>query len=410
MERAKPMEYRKLGRTGLDVSAIGLGTEYLMEQPQETAVAVVHKAIAQGINYFDLVANSPALRDVMGAALAGRRAQVLLTAHLGCVEEGGQYRVTRDPQVSEEFFLDYLSRYRTDYADVLFLHNNNSREDWERLTEPGGLWDLARRLQQEGKAHFIGLSGHNAAVALQAVESGYIDVLMFPVSLASHAVPGRGALQDACVAHNVGLVAMKPYAGGNLLRKEHIIYTEPYQMGRTQMRGAPTRFEKAVTLTPVQCLSYVLSQVGISTTVPGCKDLNELAEALAYRHASEEEKDFSAALPAFKDSMSGQCVYCNHCLPCPMEIDIGKTLSLLDEAQRQSTNALRADYEADPVGHGARPLSRRSLTELRADYGGLSVNAADCVECGDCVERCPFEVDVIAKMREAVQVFEVGPA
>lgn len=107
------MEYRTLGRTGLDVSAIGLGTEYLMEQPQETAVAVVHKAIAQGINYFDLVANSPALRDVMGAALAGRRAQVLLTAHLGCVEEGGQYRVTRDLQVSEEFFLDYLSRYRT---------------------------------------------------------------------------------------------------------------------------------------------------------------------------------------------------------------------------------------------------------------------------------------------------------
>jgi len=404
------MEYRKLGRTGLDVSAIGLGTEYLMEQPQDTVLAVVHKAIAQGINYFDLVGPDPASRDTMGAAFAGRREQVLLTAHLGCIERGGQYAVTRDPQVSEDFFLDYLRRYSTDYVDVLFLHNNNSREDWERLTEPRGLLDLARRLQQEGKAHFIGLSGHNAAVALQAVESGYIDVLMFPVSLASHAVPGRGGLQDACVAHNVGLVAMKPYAGGNLLRKEHIIYAEPYQMGRTQMRGAPTRFEKAVTLTPVQCLSYVLSQVGISTTVPGCKNLNELAEALAYRHASEEEKDFSAAFPAFKDSTSGQCVYCNHCLPCPLEIDIGKTLSLLDEAQRQSTNALRADYEADPVGHGARPLSRRSLTELWADYDGLPANAADCVECGDCVERCPFEVDVIAMMREAVQVFEVGPA
>jgi predicted aldo/keto reductase-like oxidoreductase len=408
--RANPMEYRKLGRTGLDVSAIGLGTEYLIEQPQDTVLAVVQKAIAQGVNYFDLIGPDPASRDTMGAAFAGRRQQVLLTAHLGCIEEGGQYAVTRDPQVSEEFFLDYLSRYRTDYADVLFLHNNNSREDWERLTEPGGLLDLARRFQQEGKARFIGLSGHNAAVAQQAVESGYIDVLMFPVSLASHAVPGKEALHDACVAHNVGLVAMKPYAGGNLLRKEHIIYAEPYQMGRTQMGGAPTRFEKAVALTPVQCLSYVLSQVGISTTVPGCKNLDELARALAYWHASEEEKDFSPVLPAFEDSVSGQCVYCNHCLPCPMEIDIGKTLSLLDEAQRQLATALRADYEAGPIGHDARPLGRRSTSELRADYDALPVKASDCVECGDCVERCPFEVDIIAKMRKAAQVFEVGPA
>jgi len=376
------MEYRKLGRTGLDVSAIGLGTLYVMEQPQETAVAVVHEAIAQGINYFDV----PALRGVLAAAFVGRREQILLTAHLGCIEPDGQYAVTRDPQVVEDYFHEYLRRYSTDHADVLFLHNNNSQEDWERLTEPRGLLDLARRFQQEGKARFIGLSGHNAVVALQAVESGYIDVLMFPVSLASHAVPGTEALQDACVAQNVGLVAMKPYAGGNLLRKEHIIYVMDIGMGRAQMRGAATRFEKAVTLTPVQCLSYVLSQVGISTTVPGCKDLDELAEALAYWQASEEEKDFSAVLPAFKESVSGQCVYCNHCLPCPMEIDIGKVLSFADKAQQQPTTALRADYDALPA------------------------KASDCLECGDCVERCPFEVDVIARMREAVQVFEVGPA
>jgi len=93
-----------------------------------------------------------------------------------------------------------------------------------------------------------------------------------------------------------------------------------------------------------------------------------------------------------------------------MEIDIGKVLSLLDEARRQLATALRADYEAGPIGHAARPLGRRSTSELRADYDALPVKASDCVECGDCVERCPFEVDVIAKMRKAVQVFEVGPA
>lgn len=120
------MEYRKLGRTALDVSAIGLSTEYLMEQPQDTVITVVHKAIAQGINYFDLVAPNSPFRDKLGAAFAGHREQVLLTAHLGGIERGGQYTVTRDPKVSEDFFLDYLRRYSTDYVDVLFLHNNNS--------------------------------------------------------------------------------------------------------------------------------------------------------------------------------------------------------------------------------------------------------------------------------------------
>ena len=100
--------------------------------------------------------------------------------------------------------------------------------------------------------------------------------------------------------------------------------------------------------------------------------------------------------------------YCNHCLPCPLEIDIGKTLSLLDQAQRQSTTALRADYEAGPIGHGARPFRLRSTTALRADYDALPVKASDCVECGDCMERCPFEVDIIAKVHRAVEVFETA--
>lgn len=220
----------------------------------------------------------------------------------------------------------------------------------------------------------------------------------------------RSALPAACVAHDVGLVAMKPYAGGNLLRKGHIIYAEDYQMGRTQTAGGPSRFEKTVMLTPVRCLSYVLSQVGVSTTVPGCKSLDESAHALAYWDASEEERDFAAALPAFKELASGECVYCSHCLRCPVEIDIGRTLSLLDEARRQSVTVLEAEDGAGPVGHGARALGRRSMAELRADYDALPVNAADCVECGNCVAHCPFEVDVISNMREAAQVLEAGSA
>jgi aryl-alcohol dehydrogenase-like predicted oxidoreductase len=65
------MEYRKLGRTGLDVGVIGLGTEYLNQQPRETVVAAVREAIERGVNYIDLVFSFPAYLDNLGAALRG---------------------------------------------------------------------------------------------------------------------------------------------------------------------------------------------------------------------------------------------------------------------------------------------------------------------------------------------------
>ena len=378
------MQYRKLGRTGLDVSAIGLGTEYLLNQPREAVVAVIHEAVAQGINYFDMFWAQPEFRDNMGAAFKGHREKVIITAHLGAIMRNGQHDRSRDPQVSEKYFLDFLQRLGTDTIDVLVLHNCDFQADYDTVMRAGGLLDLARRFQREGKARFIGFSGHNAATSLQAVESQNIDMLMFPVNLASHALPGKVDLLRACADHNVGLVAMKPFAGGSLLRDKRTIYVEDFQIGRTQMPGAPTRFEKPMTITPVQCLSFVLTQPGVSTTVPGCKNPDELAAALAYWEATEEERGFSAILPAFEQFANGECVYCNHCLPCPSEIDIGQTISLLEQARQNLTAELRAAYEALPA------------------------RASDCIQCSDCMDRCPFEVDVIEKMEQAVAVFGVG--
>jgi len=73
------MEFRKLGKTGLDVSVIGLGTEYLNGQPRETVASVVHEAIERGVNYIDLVFAFPEYLGNFGAALQGRRERVILT-------------------------------------------------------------------------------------------------------------------------------------------------------------------------------------------------------------------------------------------------------------------------------------------------------------------------------------------
>jgi predicted aldo/keto reductase-like oxidoreductase len=104
-----------------------------------------------------------------------------------------------------------------------------------------------------------------------------------------------------------------------------------------------------------------------------------LHSVLQYIDAPPEEKDFSSIITSFKEYTPGECVYCNHCLPCPSYIDIGAVIRLLDT------------YGTESVQH---------------EYNTLSAKASDCTECGACVERCPFEVDVLSKMKKAVAVFE----
>jgi len=363
----------------------GVGAEYLEFESKNTVISVVHEAIGNGVNYIDLFMASPGVRDNFGRALRNKRQKVMIAGHLGSVMRGGQYCRSRERVESLAFYEDLLWRLKTDYIDVLMLHFVEKQDDYERVFHSGGLLDLALRLRKEGKARFIGMSGHNVPTALQAVNGGYIDVLMFPINPAfdtlpeemlpgvslkvilyrqaptmnDEAIPARKALYHACSAHNVALVAMKPYAGGVLFRDN----------------------PSSIVLTPVQCLSYALSQPAVCTAVPGCKNVTEMRQALAFLSATEEEKDFSAigSNPMWK--IKGSCMYCNHCLPCPVSIDIGTLTRITDTAGFGLSDTVVAAYEALPV------------------------KASACTECGICVERCPFGVDVIANMNRAVAIF-----
>jgi len=378
------MQYRKLGRTGLEVSEISLGTEYLIYETPENAIAVLHQAVACGVNYFDTFWAQPGFRDMLGTAFKGIRHRVYLAAHLGAVMFGDQYGKSRDPQPAEAYFFDYLQRLGTDYVDALYLHNCDAQEDLDMIMKPGGLLEMAQRYVRQGKARFIGLSSHNAGTARMAVESGAIDMLMFPVNLASFAVPGQQELYQSCVAHGVGLVVMKPFGGGSLLREKSTITVEDFQSGRVQLAGAPMHFEQpAQKITPTHCLAYVLDQVGVSTIVPGCKNLDELAQVQNFWSTSPEERDYAMILPAFQQFANGECVYCNHCLPCPVHIDIGQTMSLLNQAHQNLTD------------------------ELCTAYAALPVKASECIQCRACEERCPFGVRVTAHFEEATALFGI---
>lgn len=376
------MKQRELGRTGLRVSEIGFGTEHLHGQPRQTVIDVIGEAVEHGVNYFDILWSYPDYLDNLGAAFSGLRDRVTLTLHLGSVvTDDGQYQRSRDRDACAAVYADMLHRLGTDRADVILIQWVDKHDDYERLLGPGGLLEVARRIRDDGGARFIGLSSHVAPVAERAVAGGHFDLLMFPINPAFDRLPGivdleavpetitpgqriepeRLRLYQVCAGRGVALVGMKPFAGGRF-----------FQLSDRQKAR----------LTPVRLLSYALSQVGVSTVVPGAKTTEELQAALQFLTATDEEKSFGAALSESAWSLTGSCVYCNHCLPCPSGIDIGGTLRLLGVAE-----------------HG---LS----TDLRSQYERLPAKASECSECGQCAERCPFGVDAPELMQRAATVFE----
>jgi predicted aldo/keto reductase-like oxidoreductase len=371
------VRYTKLGRTGLDVSVIGIGMEHLRGQSRKTAISVVREAIEHGVNYFDVIFSMPDYLDNMAAAFEGHRDRVLLTAHLGSTERKGQYLKSRSVRQCATFFLDYLRRVGTNYVDILFLHNFNSIGDWEKIVKPGGVLELALHLRQEGKAHVIGISGHYSDPLKAAIESGQVDVVMFPINLFNHAMPGRQELVDLCIQQEIGLVAMKPYGGGKLLNKRGSLRVPKYQTGGEMFKTKITS-----EITPAQCLSYVQAQVGVSVALPGVKSEAELTAALQALEETEAERDFSRLLTQFGRYQEGECVYCNHCLPCPAIIDIGQVLRMVDLAQWGITR------------------------DLQRAYDRLPVPASACTACEVCEKRCPFGVQVVVNMRRAVSLFE----
>jgi predicted aldo/keto reductase-like oxidoreductase len=367
------MKYKTLGKTGLKVSEISLGTEYLIDIPKEDAINVIRTALDLGINYFDLFFGQPRFRDTMGEAFRGRRKEALLAAHLGATANSeGQYERTRDLTVAKSYFEDFLTRYETDYVDVLFLHNSDGQEDFDLLMQPGGFYDLALEYKKQGKCRFIGFSSHTVETSMQAVTVPEIDLLMFPINLASHAVPGKNELFSLCQKENVGLIGMKIFGGGKLLQQD-----SKMEMRNEHTAGGAMVIEKPDAITATQCISYALSRTAVTCVVPGCATVEHLNDALSYYTNSEKQNDYSLRLADFKLFKKGECTYCNHCLPCPANIDIGQSIRLLDLAAA-----------------GVTP-------ELRKSFKAMSVSPADCIRCGMCEVRCPFGVDTVDLIAES---------
>jgi uncharacterized protein len=109
----------------------------------------------------------------------------------------------------------------------------------------------------------------------------------------------------------------------------------------------------------------------------------EIKEAVKYCDLTDAERDYTEILSSVRGGLHGSCVYCNHCQPCPSEIDIATVNKYLDIAKLDSNNI---------------PPS------IRSHYQNLTHKGDECSECGSCENRCPFDVPVIDNMKKAEEL------
>lgn len=375
------MRYRALSKTGLTVSEIGLGAEWLERHSAEEVKAVIDCCEEQGISILDCWMSEPKVRSNIGAAIAGKREHWIIQGHFGSTWQDGQYVRTRDMDKVVPAFEDLLDRLGTDYIDLGMIHFVDEVAEFHRIME-GEFLAYVKEQKAKGVIRHIGLSTHNPKVGILAALSGEVEMLLFSINPAFDLLPAsenmdryfseesyqeglggihpdRAQLYKLCEQRGVGITVMKGYAGGRLFSER----TSPF----------------GVALTPVQCIHYALTRPAVGSILAGYDTPDHVLAAVAYETASEEERDYASILAdASHHAYSGQCTYCGHCAPCPKGIDIAMVNKLYDLAvmQPQVPESIRAHYQA------------------------LSAGAEDCIACGNCEQRCPFGVPVMERMEK----------
>lgn len=380
------MKYREIGNTGIKISELSFGAEWMGELPDEEVNKLVKYCEQKGINALDCWMSDPDIRRKLGNAIEGNRENWIIQGHIGSTWQNNQYVRTREIDKVKPAFEDLLKKFKTDYMDFGMIHYVDEIKEYHEIMN-GEFIEYIRQLKEDNTIHHIGLSTHNPDVALLAAEEPEIELILFSINPAydimpatediedysnkekytrdlSSIAPERAELYQKCENNNTAINVMKCFAGGRLFNDED----SPF----------------GVAFTPIQCIEYALTRPAVKSVFVGVKSIKELDDSLAYYEANEDERDYTKILKnAPNHSFKGQCTYCGHCAPCPVNINVAMVNKYYDLAR----------------------IHEQIPESIREHYNNLSAHASDCIECGQCIKNCPFDVDVIDYMHKAEELF-----
>lgn len=333
------MKYTTLGKTNLKISVVGLGGIPIQKTDVAGVKAVLDACEETGINYIDTARAYTVSEEYLGAALEGRREKFVIATK----------SMARDYTSMKADIEKSLQNLRTDYIDLYQIHNIRNEDEFALCFGENGAYKALAEAKAAGKIRHIGATAH-APEAFERLITEFeeqIETLMFPYNI----VENQGSeLMKKCTEKNIGFIAMKPLAGGNLDDAD-------------------------------LALKYILANPDCTVVIPGMGDTREVyqnAAATDLGGLTEEEKQRCEAIR--QELGQNFCRRCGYCAPCTKGIDI-------------PSNFLIANY-----------LRKYGLSDwAKARYATLKVNASACVECGICETRCPYHLPIRSMLKQVAK-------
>jgi predicted aldo/keto reductase-like oxidoreductase len=371
-EKPARMKFRRLGRTGLMVSEIGLGCASGLRSQQlgperfnryrEQLPAIARKLLELGGNFVATSASYHDTEEILGAVLKGRRKEVFMFTASGSRDAK---QVTADCERS-------LKRFQTDVLDGYFCHGG-----WN-----DGFCEAAQRLREQGKVRFVGMSCHVPAVHRLRVEAGLVDFILQPYNYMNLAKwtektdrTGTEELFALCKKKDVGVIGIKPMTGHFIPNwakdasdpKVVRLLDELKQFGKKNLYQA---FLKWVLKNPdVSCAA-----IGMGTVEDVVENCEAVSQKLTLLHGRLLEQYAAAATGDY-------CRLCETCVgSCPRGVRIPDILRF------------RMYYK----NYGHQDDARESYASLGPDQ-----QAAACTSCRACERACPNRLAIVEKLQEA---------
>ena len=277
------MNYRTLGKTGLQVSGLGFGGIPIQRIDEEGTKVLMHKLMDAGVNYIDTARGYTVSEEYLGYGLEGIRQHFILATKSMARDKAG---MARDIDIS-------LKNLRTEYIDLYQFHNPNMAQ-LEQILAPGGAMEAMQEAKAAGKIGHIGITLHSLDVFERVLEYDWVESVMYPYNI----VEDQGEATIArCAQKNIGFIAMKPLAGGAL---------------------------EDATL----AMRFICANSNVSVVIPGMAEEKELYQNLAAVNdpAPLTDDELAAMEKIRKELGSNFCRRCGYCAPCSAGIGIPAAL------------------------------------------------------------------------------------
>jgi len=365
------MEKTQLGKSGIEVSAVGFGGMRLPSVDESQAMATLEKALELGITLFETGYGYGAgsSQKMIGRATESVRDQVVLfnKASIGGIESRSEIRSQMQRALSDE---------RTDHFDCFSLWGVNNAEIFEDA-RARGFFDELRAMRDEGLTKLIGITTHAPAdEIIDFTSAEKLDVVTLKYNLLTRR---QAPAIEELGRRGVGCVVMNPLAGGMVASPGG------------DLRKA---FDEAGVPPAVLGLRYHTSNPGVSCPIPGMKSPDEVAENVAAGTKApltgDEKRLVELVQKALENLGEDFCTGCGYCLPCPEGVGISSIFTIWN---------MQRGYGADSY----TKLEYKKIREQRhwADYPGKS--AEECVECGECEPKCPNSIPIREALKQAHQ-------